>query len=81
LALDCGYVLTDNESRLLERIQEFVVWTARYPIPIDSEAMRPRTTPEGGFAPRTYHQLGADWTPIRSLLFRFKNDLTRIRAQ
>jgi hypothetical protein len=80
LALDARYALGDDENRLLERIQEFTVWTARYPVPIDSDAMRPRATPGGGFAPRTYHQLGADWPAVRAFFARFKNDLSQLRS-
>ena len=75
LAVDAGYSLNDEENRLLERIQEFTVWTARYPVPINPEDIRPRKTPDGGFAPRTYHRLGEDWPPIRSLLNQFKEAL------
>ena len=73
LAFDAGYTLNEDENRLLERIQEFTVWTARYPVPLDSEAMRPRPTPEGGFAPRTYHQIGEDWPAIREFFERFRH--------
>lgn len=73
LALDAGYDLNEAENRLLERIQEFTVWTARYPVPLDSGAMRPRPTPKGGFAPRTYHQIGEDWHAIRGFFERFKH--------
>ena len=80
LARDAGYEMSEPENRLLEKIQEFATWTARYPVPLDSEAMRPRPTPDGGFAPRTYGQLGADWPAIRALLARFKSDLLQIRS-
>lgn len=80
LARDAGYTMDDEENRLLERIQEFTVWTARYPVPLDSDAMRPRATPDGGFAPRTYHQLGEDWPAIRALFARFSNDLLQAQS-
>ena len=44
LAVDAGHSLNEEENRLLERIQEFTVWTARYPVPINPEDMRPRPT-------------------------------------
>lgn len=72
LAVDAGHTLNEGENRLLERIEEFTVWTARYPVPIKPIDMRPRPTPDGGFAPRTYHRLGEDWPAIRGLLIRFK---------
>ena len=75
LAHDAGYAVDDADSRLLEKIQEFTLWAARYPAPIDPDAMRPRPTPEGGFAPRTYGQLGADWGLVRDLFVRFSSPL------
>ena len=81
LASDAGYQMDEAENRLLERIEEFTVWTARYPVPIGSDSMRPRPTPDGGFAPRTYHQLGEDWPAIRAFFERFKNELNQLRAQ
>ena len=81
LALDAGNTLTAAEDRLLERIQEFTVWTARYPVPINREDMRPRPTPDGGFAPRTYHRLGEDWVAIRSRMSQFKQALDHERSR
>jgi hypothetical protein len=81
LASDAGYSMDKAESRLLERIQQFTVWTAKYPVPLDSEAMRPRPTPDGGFAPRTYHQVGEDWPAVRAFFARFDNDLRHHRSQ
>lgn len=80
LAQEAGYELDEAASRLLERTQEFTVWTARYPAPILSDDMRPRPTPDGGFAPRTYHQGGEDWPALRSILRRFRDDLCSLRA-
>ena len=33
LARDAGYEMSEPENRLLEKIQEFATWTARYPVP------------------------------------------------
>ena len=79
LAADARHSLNKEENRLLERIQEFTVWTARYPVPINPEDMRPRPTPDGGFAPRTYHGSGEDWPAIRGLLAQFKEALQERR--
>lgn len=75
LALDAGYVLSIEENRLLERVEQFTLWAARYPAPITADDMRPRATSDGGFAPRTYHKLGEDWPAIRALVARFHSDL------
>lgn len=78
LAQDAGCTLSDDESRMLERVEQFAVWTGRYPIPMNPEDMRPRELPGGGFAPRTFHQLGEDWPAIRALVTRFNADLRAI---
>lgn len=75
LAADAGYLLSDDENRLLERLEQFAVWTGRYPIPMNPEDMRPRQRPGGGFAPRTSHYQGEDWPAIRGLIERFAADL------
>lgn len=75
LSENAGYQLGEAERRLLERMQEFSIWAGRYPMPISSTAMQPRTTPEGGFAPRTCHNPGEDWHAIRALFARFREDL------
>lgn len=81
LAVDAGYSMDGAENRLLERIQEFTVWTARYPVPLNSDSMRPRPTSGGGFAPRTYHDLGEDWPAMRAFFAHFENDLRLHRLQ
>lgn len=76
LAIDAGYDLDRTELTLLERIEQFTTWTARYPMPLSVDDLRPRQTADGGFAPRTYHYQGEDRDPIRALIRRFKEDLT-----
>lgn len=78
LAHAADFNLIEGETRLLEKLEEFLNWAGRYPIPLRSESMRPRTTPSGGFASRTYHNLGEDWTAVRVLIARLKQQLPRI---
>jgi histone H3/H4 len=79
LSAEVGCQLDDSNRRLLERMQEFAIWTGRYPIPLSSEPMRPRPTPDGSFSPRTYHIQGEDWPAIRVLFARLRDDLQRVR--
>lgn len=52
--LEKGGVNLDNDEKyLIERLEQFVIWAGRYPIPLEAEKKRPRTLPCGGFAPLT----------------------------
>jgi hypothetical protein len=42
-----------QESELVERLEEFVIWAGRYPISVKLESMLPRTQPNGGAGPLT----------------------------
>ena len=81
LAKEANISLIESEPRLLEKLEEFLTWAGRYPVPLTSESMRPRTTPSGGFAPRTYHNLGEDWPAVRSLIERLKQALPTIKYE
>src|SRR5205085_1848679 len=78
LAADTSFKVSDDEARLLERLTEYAVWAGRYPIPLTSEAMRPRPTPGGGFASATFHFVGEDWGAIRDLAARLRNDCAAV---
>ena len=81
LVKEADFSLIEGEPRLLEKLEEFLTWAGRYPIPLTSERMRPRTTPSGGFAPRRYHNLGEDWPAVRSLFERLKQALPTIKYE
>jgi len=72
LAERAALTLSDDESRLLERLQEYLTWAGRYPVPLTSEPMRPRALPGGGFAPTTGHWVGEDWPAVRTFVVRLK---------
>lgn len=78
LADRAALVLTEEEGRLLERLQEFLTWAGRYPIPLTSEPMQPRQLSGGGFAPTTYHWAGEDWPAVRTFVARLKALLPRV---
>lgn len=42
LAQDFGLTLTSAEAELVERLQQFVEWAGRYPIPLYRDALYPR---------------------------------------
>lgn len=78
LAEDAAISLTSEERALLERLEQFVTWAGRYPIPLFSEAMRPRTLSNGGFAPRTILSIPGDFTAISAFSAKLKALLPQI---
>lgn len=50
---DAGVALTEDETYLVERLETFLRWAGRYPIPLTVEASLPRTHPRGGWGPLT----------------------------
>ena len=72
LAEDAELPLSEDERRLLEKLEEFLTWAGRYPISLESGPMRPRKTPSGGFAPRTYGNPSEDWPAIRTLIEKLR---------
>jgi hypothetical protein len=79
LADRAGLTISDDEKRLLERLQEYAIWAGRYPIPLASEPMRPRELPGGGFAPITCHFVGQDWDGVRTLVRELKALLPEVK--
>ena len=47
LAHNLGLVLTDAETELVERLQHFVEWAGRYPIPLHRDGLYPRELLDG----------------------------------
>ena len=43
--------LSDQERELVERLEHFVLWAGRYPIPLNLREYLPRTQPNGGSGP------------------------------
>lgn len=48
--------LTPTEKGLVRRLETFVRWAGRYPVPLDVEHMMPGDLPEGGFGPPASYQ-------------------------
>jgi hypothetical protein len=49
LAREAQVGLSKNETDLLVRLEAFVQWAGRYPVPLKPEDMMPRRLPAGGF--------------------------------
>jgi len=75
LADDVGLNLSMDERILLERLEQFLTWAGRYPVPLCADTMRPRTLPSGGFAPRTYGWIDGDFQEIRTLTNKLRSKL------
>jgi hypothetical protein len=78
LADDTGIRLSKEEQILLERLEQYLIWAGRYPIPLFSEETRPRTLPNGGIAPRTFHAFPGDFAAIAAFAGRLKNMLPSV---
>jgi hypothetical protein len=78
LAEDAGISLLQEERILLERLEQFLTWAGRYPIPLSCDAMRPRTLSNGGFAPRTIHSIPSDFAAISAFVEKLKARLPAI---
>ena len=77
LVSDAGIKVSEEESVNLERLWQFIVWAGRYPIPLFSNDMRPRTLPGGGYAPRTAYPIPQVYDEIAKLISRFKSMLPK----
>ncbi len=77
LAQDTNLGLTDDERLVLERLEVFVKWAGRYPIPKTSDDMRPRTLATG-YAPLTYGYADEDIAACRALLAKLRSLLSSI---
>lgn len=61
--------LNDEEQNLVERLEVFLEWAGRYPVPLTHHGMLPRTDPSGGFGPLT-NLLSSDREVWRRLVRR-----------
>jgi hypothetical protein len=64
-----GLTLSADETYLAERLQSFVEWAGRYPIPTRLDGQLPRTHPLGGSGPLN-HFLGTDPAAVEALAAR-----------
>jgi hypothetical protein len=78
LAEDAGISLSQEEHILLERLEQFITWAGRYPMPLFSDPMRPRTLSNGGFSPRTTISHPSDFDAILNFAHKLKTMLPAI---
>jgi len=78
LASDASIIMTVEDNVRLERLEEFITWVGRYPIPLSSESLRPRTLPGGGYAPLAGYAIPQEFADISSLIERLKTMLPNI---
>ncbi len=78
LAEDAGIALSQEERILLERLEQFITWAGRYPVPLRSGPMRPRTLPNGSCAPLTVHTIPDDFAAVSAFAQKLKGMLPTI---
>ena len=54
LAGKANIALSEQETDLVERLDVYLKWAGRYPIPLVYDDLLPRTLPSGGFSVQTY---------------------------
>ena len=80
LARRADIVLNEDEQDLVERLESFVIWAGRYPIPLSHEEMLPKTLPSGGFAPLTLVK-GTDIKVWRKLVLKVQEVIEISRSR
>ncbi|MEK7281362.1 MAG: hypothetical protein AAB037_03295, partial [Chloroflexota bacterium] len=68
---DLHLSVTPAEAYLLERVETFVLWAGRYPIPLNPDDFLPRSNPEGGSGPLNC-VTSADFEMLEALASRLK---------
>ena len=82
LADDINLALTEEERVLIERLEQFLTWAGRYPVPLFTEDMRPRIFPSsGGAAPRNFIMIGRDFPQIRAFAKKLRDQLPAINDE
>lgn len=71
--------ISQAEGQLLERIETFVLWAGRYPIPRRLDDLLPRNHPDGGSGPLTY-VTSADFEMLEALISRLTGALESGRS-
>ena len=74
LARDFGLVLSFAETELLERLQHFIEWAGRYPIPLYRDALYPREMLDGSKA-TLYGISTGDGAMVADLLAKIESHL------
>lgn len=78
LANEISISLDEDEKRLLERLEQFQSWGGRYPTALNSEDLRPRALPNGGFSSRTTISLPTDFNDIKKIVKKLKQELPTV---
>lgn len=72
---DAGIPLSDEENDLAERLEQYVLWAGRYPIPRKYDDMLPRTDPNGGYGSLELFKFPSDGLLAFSLIDKLEKKL------
>jgi hypothetical protein len=74
------FEVNEAEYFLVERLEIFVVWAGRYPVPKSAKDMLPRVVPPGGHSVRTYLSIG-EIQHIEDLVARLEIALEQAKSE
>jgi hypothetical protein len=77
LAKEAGVTLSENETLLCERLEQYTVWAGRYPAPKDVRSLLPRQFPDGSISALTTGSI-EDFATLRALIARVRTLLPPI---
>jgi hypothetical protein len=72
--------INETEVFLIERLEVFVTWAGRYPVPKKSSEMLPRDLPSGGYGIRSYVSIG-EIQQIEDLILRLEIALEQAKSE
>jgi hypothetical protein len=72
--------INETEVFLIERLEVFVTWAGRYPVPKKSSEMLPRDLPSGGYGIRTFVSIG-EIQHIEDLVARLEIALEQAKSE
>jgi hypothetical protein len=74
-ASEVGLELDADQRAVLERLQAYIEWGGRYPVPLRAAHIRPKPTWGGGLSPISGTWHGNDWIAIRNIITALKRRL------
>lgn len=56
----CDLELTDNETKLLQRLTDYIIWMGKYPVPLKKSGLYPKKDTDGAWVDKNMTYKGRD---------------------